>query len=149
MVWIIDNAGRRWVDDPPEKRRKPPRVRKFANLSVGDQVMQTTTAEYINSAGRRSAAYYHVSDMWFDPVDGQDDPIKGQWVALVRIAGDGSTNGRKVKIKLRGLASQGYEPADIDYIELCKTRLEAADSGAVVGIGAARAIRARPKVAGL
>jgi hypothetical protein len=61
----------------------------------------------------------------------------------------GEIRPRKSSTTIRGLASQQYVYADIDYIALCKARGDAMQTGEVVGIGAGVNIRKRPKIAGL
>lgn len=97
---------------------------------------------------RKIVMYFVVTDMWFDPVAGQDDPLKGSMIGYAQINDQGGI-GKKRPILIRGLASQGYEYADIDYIALCKTRLAAFENQEnIVGIGHGNTIRARPKTPG-
>lgn len=56
--------------------------------------------------------------------------------------------GRKEAHTLRGLASQGFRYADVDYEAHLAAWRHARDSGTAVGIGYAHVIRARPKVPG-
>lgn len=148
-----------WADvTKPRKVRKSPRALRFAEIKVGDQLMQTTT-----SAGWRGGIddmkapavpyskttwYYIVTDMWFDPVAGQRDPVKGQMIGIQRLDEKGEPISRKVSHPIRGLASNRFHYADRDYIAFCKTRIDAMNDGAVVGIGMAGVIRRRPKVPG-
>ncbi len=92
--------------------------------------------------------YYLVTDLWFDPVAGQDNPVAGRMVAIVSIDADGYPHHRKAPHTLRGLASQGSRYADLDYIAFCRQRLSAIDEGGVVGIGFGQTIRRRPKMSG-
>ena len=144
MTWIIDESGRRWVEIPQKKPRKTPRSIKFADIKVGDQLMLAPKA----GSYHRNEIYSVVTDIWFDPVAGQLDPIKGKMIGFAHINSDGSISARKSSTPVRGLASQGYEYAAIDYIALCHSRKAAMDEGAVVGIGFAQTIRARPKISG-
>jgi hypothetical protein len=93
--------------------------------------------------------YYLVTDLWFDPVAGQNDPIRGQMVGFAQVKADGSIT-RKSSTTLRGLASQQYAYADLDYIALAKAKAAAvAEGDSVVSIRKAHEIRRRPKIAGL
>lgn len=141
-TWITDDNGTRWVELPERKSRKSPRALRFADLKVGDQLFWTRY-HWPDSAG-----YYLVTDLWFDPVAGQDDETAGRMVAIVRLGHDGEPRGHKERHTLRGLASQGFQYADRDYIAFCKARKAGMEAGDVVGIGAGRRIRARPKLPG-
>lgn len=142
MGWITDENGTRWVPAPARKRRKPGRALKFGEVEVGDQLVQRP------KPGSRYGlpVYYLVTDRWFDPVRGQDDPVKGQMVGLASITSSG-VPGSKISTTVRGLASQQYEYADIDYIGHCFSRADALGD-VVVGIGYGKVIRARPKQPG-
>jgi hypothetical protein len=144
MTWIYDQNGKRWVDPVPRKTRKAPRALKFGEVKVGDQIMQKPRDGW----DRGTAIYYVVTDLWFDPVEGQKDPLKGSMVGFAHIKSDG-TYDRKSSTTVRGLASQQYDFADVDYIALCTARNEAFRTGEVIGIGHAKTIRARPKISGL
>lgn len=144
MTWITDGSGTRWVDIPQRPRRKPARALRFAALKIGDQIYRPPQKDWY----RKIPIYYVVTDLWFDPVEGQDDPIAGQMVGFAHICEDGTVGGRKTSTTIRGLASQQYHYADVDYISIARTRLEAAQNGSIVGIGHGRTIRARPKVPG-
>lgn len=98
---------------------------------------------------RKIPVYYVVTDLWFDPVAGQDDETAGRMVGLRQIGADGEPSGRKSATTLRGLASQQYHYADMDFIAHCKARLAGINDGAIVGIGKGVAIRRRPKIPGL
>ena len=159
MTWIYDDSGRRWVEPTPRKRRKPPAPRRFADLKVGDQLMQTSEThslkralsaneEWVKTAYQSSTAYFIVTDRWFDPVRGQDDPIAGQMVGYAQINARGGVSTHKSSMPIRGFASQRFEYADRDYIVWCKSRLEGMETGAVVGIGHGKVIRKRPKIPG-
>lgn len=155
---ITDGSGTRWVEIPPRKRRASPRALRFAGLQVGDQLMQTHTLrawrggkdDFSKPAPELSQTkwYYLVTDLWIDPVSGQDDPVAGQMAAIVRIDEDGYPHGRKWPHTLRGLASQGFHYADRDYIAFCRQREAATEAGSVVGIGLGQVIRRRPKTPG-
>ena len=143
MTWITDNTGRRWVDVPERKRRKPGRALRFADLKVGDQLRRDYA--HILASGRTVRWYYLVTDLWFDPVAGQDDEVAGRMVGIAHIDGRGDTN-RKETHTLRGLASQGFHYAELDYIALAKAAIAGIAEGKVVGIGRGRVIRQRPKL---
>jgi len=144
MTWITDDTGTRWVEYPARKQRNAPRALRFADLKVGDQLVQKPNGGWY----RAIPIYYQVTDLWFDPVAGQTDPIKGQMVGYDQIGTNGELRGAKRATTIRGLASQQFEYADIDYIAQCKVVKEAKADGKVVGIGMGRIIRKRPKVAG-
>ena len=160
MTWIVDNNGTRWVDTPPRKTRKPARALRFANIKVGDQIMVTRESkksildpnsaneQYIRVPYMKGTEYCIVTDLWFDPVAGQRDPISGEMVGIARINPDGTICDSKYPHTKRGLASNRYKYADHDYIAACKARLEAMKSGDVVGIGYGKVIRRRPKMPG-
>lgn len=92
--------------------------------------------------------YFVVTDLWFDPVVGQHDEIAGRMAAIQWIAPNGTIVGDKRAHTIRGLASQGYLPADMDYFSFCKARQAAKEGGIVVGIGMGKIIRNRPKTPG-
>lgn len=136
--------SRIWVDiTKPRKVRKSPRALRFAEVKVGDQLMQTTTSA--GWRGDKTTWYYIVTDMWYDPVAGQDDPLKGQMVGIQRLDSKGAPTSRKEAHPIRGLASNQFHYADRDYIVFCKIRIDAMNDGSVVGIGIASR---RPKVPG-
>lgn len=146
MTWVTDDTGRRWIEVPQKKRRKPARALRFAEIKVGDQLMRKWDSHLNNGV---VVWYYQVSDLWFDPVAGQDDPTAGSMVAIQLISHrTGEVNGRKNAHTLRGLASQGFRYADIDYIAHAAARNAALVTGEVVSIGRGHVIRARPKVPG-
>ena len=148
MTWITDDNGTRWVDATrPKKRRRSPRALRFADVKVGDQLMNNRHSLGMDyPLGRKF--YVVVTDLWFDPVAGQDDPVKGRMVGYRQIDGYGRPIGSKIATTIRGLASQQFQYADIDYIALAKSRAEAVKSGDVVGIGQGRVIRQRPRTPG-
>lgn len=162
MTWIHDGDGKvppRWVEIPTPKPRKSPRALRFAALAVGDQIMKAWTSKGWRGGVddmkapaielSKNVWYYLVTDMWFDPVAGQENAVAGQMVAIVRVDHDGWPFSRKEHHTLRGLASEGFQYADRDFIAFCRDRAEAMKGGAVVGIGMGNAIRARPKLPGL
>jgi len=143
MTWITDNAGTRWVEPAPRKRRKPARALRFDTIKVGDQLARKW--KYHTSA--QTIWYYLVTDLWFDPVAGQRDETAGRMAAIQMIdSHTGELRGRKEAHTLRGLASQGFNFASLDYIAHVRATRQAMSDGAVVGIRHAHAIRARPKL---
>lgn len=154
MTWITDNRGTRWVETTPRKRRKPPRAIRFANIQVGEQLMKVWKSKGWRGGKdnpsappvdlSQSTEYYIVTDLWFDPVAGQDDPLKGAMVGIARIQPNGSIAKRKEPHTKRGLASQQFHYADTDYIEFCARRKTAMKDGKVVGIGAGKSRTQRP-----
>jgi hypothetical protein len=143
MTIIVTDSGTRWVEIPPRKRRKPGRALRFAEIKVSDQLM----LRHATYQGRQGTWYYVVCDVWFDPVAGQKDEIAGQMVALQRISPrTGDIEPHKYGHTKRGLASQGYHYADMDYQEHIKASLRGVADGAVVDIGYGQVIRKRPKM---
>lgn len=134
MTWITDDTGTRWVEYPKRKRRKSPRALRFAEVKVGDQVMLEPNGHWY----RKIPQYFIVTDLWFDPVAGEENETAGRMVAYRAIGEDGEPCGRKRGTTLRGLASQQFQYADIDYIAHCKARAEVMGKGKVVGIGRGR-----------
>ena len=143
VTWITDDTGSRWVVSPPRKKRKSPRALKFADIKVGDQIMLKPN----NAWYRKIPLYYVVTDIWFDPVAGQNDQLKGQMIGYAQISSDGSLT-KKSSTPIRGLASQQFDYADIDYLSIANARNNALRDGKIVGIGYAKTIRARPKISG-
>ena len=149
MTWVTDGSGTRWIEYPPIKRRKSPRAIRFASIKVGDQVMKTHKVQRARkdevTEYSKTTWYYVVTDLWFDPVKGQDNHVAGEMVAIVSIKENGALCSRKEPHTKRGLASQGFHYADRDYISLVKQRQEAKN---IVGIGYGSVIRQRPKLPG-
>lgn len=149
----------RWIDVTKPKRppRKEPK-RRFENIKVGDQLMR----EWIQQGWRggrddtkqppvklsSQTWYYIVTDLWFDPVKGDEKPRLGEMVAIQRLGQKGEPIGRKIGHSKTGLASNAYRYADMDYVKFCNDRLAAIEEGRVVGIGMGQIIRRRPKVSG-
>lgn len=155
MTWIYGLDGSvSWVVYPPRKRRKSPRAVRFADIKVGDQLVRYYPVKECrtNADGERVVVtvsqqtwHYLVTDLWFDPVAGQDNHVAGEKVAIAQIKSDGQVLQRKEPHTKRGLASQGFHYAGRDFIALARQRLDAEN---VVGIGLGAVIRARPKVPG-
>jgi hypothetical protein len=132
MTWITDKDGTRWVAITSQRKsRRPGRALKFGNVAVGDQLMVTSHDAWRN--GRPHTVYYIVTDLWFDPVKGQEDAVAGQMVGYSQIANNGVLT-HKSATTVRGLASQQFQVADIDYLGMCLARAEAYKDGLVVGI---------------
>lgn len=145
MTWITNESGTRWVDVPQRKRRKPPRNLRFADIAVGRQLVQRPSKNLY----RGFPLYYVVTDIWFDPVAGQTDPVKGEMIGLAQVKEDGSISGRKIGYPVRGLAPQGFHYADVDYIAQGKARQEGLADGKVIGIRFGAHLKNRPKLPGL
>jgi hypothetical protein len=142
---IVDNTGTRWVETPERKRRRPARALRFAGLKVGDQ-LKSTWFEGTASIGR-SEHYWVVTDLWFDPVKGEKHEVAGQMVAIRHLdPRTGEPIFGKQAHTLRGLASQGFHYADVDFPALVRARNEGVRQGAVIGIGMGNVIRRRPKI---
>lgn len=144
MTWITDDTGTRWVDMPPRVRRKPARALRFSEIRAGDQLMR----RYKHYDGTMQTWYYFVTDLWFDPVAGQSDETAGRMVAIMMLdARTGDPWLRKEPHTVRGLASQGFHYADIDFPAHVKATNAAREEGKVAPISFAKVIRARPKLA--
>jgi hypothetical protein len=139
---IVNDDGARWVEAPVRKPRKPPRALRFSEIKVGDQLVLPPTDNFF----RKIPTFFIVTDLWFDPVAGEDDETAGRMVAVQQIGPTGEPRHGKRPYTVRGLASNGYRYADIDYIGQCKAFLEGVETGQVVGIGKGAAIRRRPKL---
>lgn len=143
-----------WVDVTKSKR--PPRKaarRRFENIKVGDQLMRRYVSKWTGSRNGQKAEgsnetvwYYIVTDLWFDPVRGNEKRDSGEMVAIQRLRENGEPVSHKEGHSIRGLAANSFQYADIDYIQFCKDRMEALKEGKVVGISHGRAIRRRPKL---
>jgi hypothetical protein len=145
MTLITDGTGTHWVEIPPRKRRPPSRAVRFADVKVGDQLARTWP-NYMNHGDGVVVWHYVVTDLWFDPVAGQRDETAGRMVAIQRIDWrTGNLVDRKEGHTLRGLASQGFRYAGLDYMSQVKAVLAAKAAGDVVGIGMGHVIRRRPK----
>ncbi len=142
MTWITDNTGTRWVEMKERPRRKSPRALRFADLKVGDQLVLSPAEHWYP----RVPMYFVVTDLWFDPVAGEQDDTAGRMVAIKHVGRDGEPTDGKRPHTLRGLASQGYHYAEIDWIAQGKAAVEAYREGKVIGIGRGHVIRGRPKL---
>jgi hypothetical protein len=144
MTIIRDQNGTRWVEIPLRKRRKSPRALRFAEIKVGDQLM-FKWPDHLNAGV--VVWYYLVTDLWFDPVAGQEDETAGRMVGIQHIDWrSGEADGRKQPHTLRGLASQGFHYADIDFMAQLKAANQGMAEGKVIRIGQGHLIRRRPKV---
>lgn len=113
--------------------------RRFDGIKPGDQLEQS----------RYGKSYWIVTDTWFDPVKGQNNPQQGDMVAIQQINHNtGNPRPSKTAHTIRGLASNGYTWASRDWMSFFRSRLAAHQEGTVVGIGHARTIRKRPKSPG-
>lgn len=150
MTLITDENGTRWVDTPPRKRRAPRTGGRFSALEVGQQLVKTYTIRWTRAGVEESSRHtYHaiVTDLWLDPVAGEENPWRGQMVAIASIGPDGRLS-KKRGMSRHALACDGWHKTDIDYRAMCVARVAAMKAGDVVGIGAGRRIRARPKLPG-
>jgi hypothetical protein len=127
---------------PQRPHRKPGRALRFAEIKVGDQLVLGPSAGW----WRQIPWYYVVTDLWFDPVRGQDDETAGRMVAIARIGPTGEIQGHKTPHTLRGLASNGYRYADKDAIAIGRAFAAGVASGEVIGIGYGQTVRRRPKI---
>lgn len=149
----------RWNDETaPKRRRKSARALRFAEIKVGGQLMVSYASEYQTSDGAggyktcknpRSVWYWVVTDLFFDPVAGEYDETAGRMVAIKRLCPHtGEPIQGKRSHSIRGLASNGYHYADVDFMALMAARLQGKATGDVVEIGRGHVIRRRPKVPG-
>lgn len=128
----------RYGDEAPT--RKPPRGR-FKDVKVGDwlEVRRRWTED---GRLRESSPWrYLVTDAWFDPVEGQEEPAKGELFAVQHLRGvliDGTPMwGRKYAHTRRGLASNGFHYAE-DPLPGLRARMAGWKDGTVVPIHEAR-----------
>jgi hypothetical protein len=129
-----------FVRAQPKKRRKPARALRFGDLQPGAVLIHrgkitSTRFEHhdrIQAKGRDLpfanddglevttvtpyAGLAICTDRWFDPVLGEDDPLKGELAAVVPITGNGRATGKRSHT-LRGLAMQGYSYATPEQAE--------------------------------
>ncbi|MEV5031625.1 hypothetical protein MRBLMC3_000808 [Sphingobium sp. LMC3-1-1.1] len=159
MTWIVDENGRRWVEPQARVKRKRGRGR-FADVKVGDQLMCRVISRWdspirddlaANDAGWQRHERDHgfqyaiVTDLWFDPVAGQDDPLKGEMVGI-QILHQGRPRGGKRAHTIRGLASNKWQYADRDEIAHWEAVRAGVDAGDVIGIGRGRRDRKEPRL---
>jgi hypothetical protein len=150
MTYITDSTGTRWVDVPPRKRRKASTGGRFSTIEVGDHLEMRRTITMSRGGQeikRQGLGYAVVTDLWFDPVAGQEVPWKGQMVAI-RPLYAGRSEASKQAYSRHALASVGYHKTDRDFSAECAALGDALAAGDVVPIGFARTIRRRPKMAG-
>jgi hypothetical protein len=161
MTIVVDGSGTRWVEVPRTKRRRAPRALRFAEIKVGDQLVCRRKARWetyekrpIQTANidplmrkheKETITYAIVTDLWFDPVAGEEDPISGQMVAI-RYLRDGEPVGNKWSHTRRGLATNSYHYADFDVIEHYRRLREGIEAGEVTGISKGKVYRRRPKL---
>lgn len=135
-----------------QRRRKPPRAVRFADIKIGDQLVKRSVHKWTtllpgaanwSERSREEVEHHIVTDLWFDPVAGQKNPCAGEMVGIAMIRQDGSIWGRKYAHSKLGLASQGFKYDKTDYIALCRARMECEN---VVGIQYGKTIRKRPKM---
>lgn len=146
----------------PRREKRKRGAGWFAEVKVGDQLMQrvisrwSTYGKDANAANDPAAtehvkdcglAYAIVTDLWFDPVKGEEDPISGQMVAIRHLR-QGRELGSKNPHTIRGLASNGWQYADRDEIAHWEAVREAHEAGQVIGIGRGTVLRKRPQISG-
>lgn len=153
MTWIIDESGRRWVDPPPPRVKRKRGRGRFSEIKVGDQIMQRIISRWdtygkpppgvandpapVRHEKDHGYAYAIVTDIWFDPVAGQSDPLKGEMIGIQPLR-QGIPIGDKRAHTIRGLASNKWEYADRDEIAHWEAVRSGVDAGTVVGIGRGR-----------
>lgn len=91
--------------------KKAPYPRRFADLEVG-QVL--TNWQKKQNGEWAQHGNYLVTDSWFNPVAGQDDPISGTMVAVALFQEKDGVVGRKWAYPIRGLASAGFHYEGVD-----------------------------------
>lgn len=157
LVRLPDGTSRSVHNPRREKRKRG--AGRFAEIKVGDQIMQRVVsrwdtvalddraandAAWIKHERDHGFSYAIVTDLWFDPVKGETDPVAGQMVAVQHLR-----QGKPVMSKrahtVRGLASNGFVYADRDEIAHWEAVRAAHEAGQVVGISLGRVIRKRPK----
>lgn len=134
--------------------RKPARALRFAEIKVGDQLMVRYATKFQQGDGKGGwidktdplkVWYYVVTDLFFDPVAGEHDDLAGRMVAIKRLdPRTGKPCQAKRSHTLRGLASNGYHYADIDFITQRALAIEATNEGRVINIAMGKIIRKRP-----
>lgn len=133
--WTLNNPGNGrqpyFVKAPARKRRAPARALRFGTLEAGAVLIQRGVAKWdehvdhpfpvanedLRRVEKRWLGLAIVTDRWFDPVAGEDDPLKGQMAGLRRVNQYGLSGG-KTAHTLRGLASQGYRYATPEQARL-------------------------------
>lgn len=120
------------MTEPARKRRRKPRPLRFAQISVGDVLIQRRktiralrVARPIKPANDDpqepiyvpaiATSFAVVTDLWFDPVYGQCEDIDGQMVGF-QFWVDGAGVGTKMSDNRRGLQRRGWDFATPDQI---------------------------------
>jgi len=109
--------------------------RRFDDIKVGDQLVARRRAE---PARGLPCLHYLVTDLWYDPVRGQQRRSSGEMVAIQTIWWDGTLRGSKYAHTIRGLAQAGLQFADTDFQGNAQALTEALHDGSVISLGAAR-----------
>lgn len=132
-------AGWYWRNDElvPPKPRRPARALRFGDLQVGailihrGKVISERRVQHpphvANEDWRRDvqhyASFHVVVFRWFDPVAGQDDPIRGEMAGVVSITTMGQQK-HAIPHTLRGLAQQGYTYATAEQADRVRAFIE-------------------------
>lgn len=143
------------------KRRRAPRALRFAEVKVGDILIQRDKLRGYIERGEPTAmptancnnrmepmhatCWAIVTDLWLDPVLAERDETRGRMVGL-RYFQNGQAVGSKWSTTLRGLASQQWNYATQEEIaeqEAKRRLIEAVRAGEAVPIS--RSPKARPK----
>jgi len=87
------------------------RAVRFANIAVG--ASWSASIGMTTNRSHREHARYVVTDLWFDPVAGERDPIAGQMVAITQLR-NASPSARSSRTRVVACHA-GYHYAD-DYL---------------------------------
>jgi hypothetical protein len=122
VALVYDERRRRWVEPRVAKQVSVRGRGRFSNVSVGDQIMRSNVSrrelrlqrkeDGIATPGERQKCFEYaiVTDIWFDPVAGQHDRLKGEMVAIQPLL-DGRAHGAKRAHTVRGLATNKWQYA--------------------------------------
>jgi hypothetical protein len=120
------------MSEPARKRRRKPKPLRFAQISVGDilihhrntidAIRRPRMVEVANDdppdpiyVPAIATSFAIVTDLWFDPVLGDQEPATGQMVGLKYYI-EGAARGSKWSYNRLGLARKGWHFATPDQI---------------------------------
>lgn len=146
-TFVSGDGWGQFVRRVERKRRRKPRAIRFAEVKVGDVLVQRDRLQYTSETVKptivptantnaelvehRATSWAVVTDLWLDPVAGECDEVAGQMVGL-RTLRHGVEVGNKWSTTRRGLASQQWHYAtEVEIADLAKRRraVEAIRSG--------------------
>lgn len=125
LIHPSDGGRPYFVQAERRKRRQTPRALRFGEVKPGDvlihslkvrseQFVQPFIEGTANDNRRLQVVTHHgaaiVTHRWFDPVWGQDDPLRGNFVGIAYVGAQGLYSNLR-QHSIRGLASQGYNYA--------------------------------------